>query len=186
MLIKAGNIRKGSYVLFKNTPHYVTKTDFMSPGKGSAFMRCKMRSVATANTVEFTFKSTEQIEELEVSNREMQFLFKDDGELTFMDQRSYEQETIPAALIEEKIDLLTPDMTVYIMFYDEKAIGVNFPPKVKLKVTYADDAVAGDTVNQAKKPVKLETGLEVMAPLFIKTGDTLIIDTETKSYVSRG
>jgi len=183
--IRAGNIRKGMYLLFKNEPYLVTKTDFMSPGKGSAFMRVKMRSVKTAATQEFTYKSTESVEQLDVSNQEMQFLYEDGSDVVFMNPRSFEQVSINRKLVEDTLNLLTPEVTVYIMFYNDEAIGASLPPKVTLAVTYAEDASAGNTVGQARKPVTLETGLEVQAPLFVKTGDKLVIDTATKTYVSR-
>jgi elongation factor P len=184
-MIKGGNIRKGSYILFKNQPHLVTRTEFVSPGKGSAFMRAKLKSVKTEATQEFTFKSVEPVEELDISSKEMQFLYMDGEEVVFMDPRTFEQISIAKSLIEDKVGFLTPDITVYIMFYNDDAIGVRFPMNVKLKVTYAEDATAGNRVNAPKKPVTLETGMEVQAPLFVKTGDVLIIDTETCEYISR-
>jgi elongation factor P len=184
-IIKGGNIRKGTYVLFKNDPHLVTKTEFISPGKGSAFTRARLKSVRTTNSIDFTFKSTESIEELDINTRLMQFLYADQEEATFMDPRTYEQVTIPRSLVEDKMGYFTSDVEIYILFYDEKAIGVRVPQKVRLKVTYAEDATAGNRVNAPKKPVTLETGLVVHAPLFTKVGDVLLIDTETAEYVSR-
>jgi elongation factor P len=102
-----------------------------------------------------------------------------------MNPRSYEQVSIDGKLVEDILDLLTPEVTVYIMFYNDEAIGATIPPKVTLTVTMAQDAASGNTVGQARKPVTLETGLEVQAPVFVKTGDKLVIDTATKSYVSR-
>lgn len=183
--IKAGNIRKNNYILFKNEPHLVTKTDFVSPGKGSAFMRCRMRSLKTGNTAEFTYKSNETVEELDVTSQRMQYLYHDADEAVFMNQMTFEQTSVPIILVEDKLDVLSPEIDCYVMQYNDKAIGVTLPPKVKLKVVHADMAVAGDTVGQAKKEVELETGLKVMAPLFIKVGEVLIIDTDTKQYVSR-
>ncbi len=184
--IKGGNIRKGSYILFKDQPHLVTKTEFVSPGKGSAFMRARMKSVKTGATQEFTFKSVEPVEELDIQTREMQYLYHDNDDVYFMDPRTYEQVAIPIALLEGKVGYLIPELLMYILFYEDAAIGVRFPLNVTLKVTYAEDATAGNRVNAPKKPVTLETGIEVQAPLFIKTGDTLIIDTETGEYLSRG
>ena len=184
--IKAGNIAKGTYLKFKDQPHMVTQTSFMSPGKGSAFMRCRLKSLKTGQTVEFTYKSNEMVEELEVTTQRLQYLYHDSDEVVFMNERSFEQISVPVKLLEDKLDLLTSELEVYVMFYEEKAIGASLPPKIKLKVTHADHAVAGDTVGQAKKEVELETGLRIMAPLFVKSGDTLIIDTDTKQYVSRG
>lgn len=185
MTIKAGNIKKGSYILFKNQPHMVTKTDFMSPGKGSAVMRVKMKNVKTGFSQEYTFKSTENIEEVEVSTRELQYLYADDTEVVFMDQRSFEQVSVDRALVEDSVDLLTSEASVYVVFYDEKAIGVHLPPKVTLKIVYSEEATAGNTVGQARKKAELETGLNVLVPLFVKNGDSIIVDTATKEYVSR-
>jgi elongation factor P len=184
-MIKGGNIRKGTFILFKNEPWSVTKTEFVSPGKGSAFTRARLRSMKTGNSIDFTFKSTESVEELEVNTRQMQFLYADNDEVAFMDPRTYEQVTIPKNLIEDNLGYLTSDSEVYILFLDDKAIGVRVPLKVRLKVTYAEEATAGNRVNAPKKPVTLETGLIVNAPLFTKVGDILIIDTETGEYVSR-
>lgn len=184
-IIKAGNIRKGMYLVHKNQPYYVTSTDFMSPGKGSAFMRVRYRSAITGNTEEFTYKSNESVEEAEVQNKQMQFLYADGDDSVFMNTVDFEQVEIPTKLIEEKVGLLTPDIQVYVLFYEERALGVLLPPKVKLRVTYAEEASAGNTQGQARKMVTLETGLEISAPIFVKEGDTLIIDTETSSYVSR-
>ncbi len=184
-IIKGGNIRKNTYILFKNDPHLVTKTEFVSPGKGSAFTRARLRSIKTGNSIDFTFKSTESVEELEVNTREMQFLYADQDEVSFMDPRTYEQVSIPRSLIEDKLGYLTSDSQVYILFYNDDAIGVRVPLKVRLKVTYAENATAGNRVNAPKKPVTLETGLVVQAPLFTKVDDVLIIDTETGEYVSR-
>jgi elongation factor P len=186
MTIRGGNIRKGSYILFKDQPSLVTKTEFVSPGKGSAFMRAWMKSVKTGATQQFTFKSVEPVEELDVTSREMQYLYIDADEIVFMDPRTYEQVSVKKSLIEDKVGYMTPEMSLYILFYNDEAIGVRFPLNVKLKVTYAEDATAGNRVNAPKKPVTLETGIEVQAPLFVKTGDYLIIDTETGEYLSRG
>lgn len=185
MTIKAGNIRKGMYVLFKNDPYFVTKTDFMSPGKGSAVMRVKMRNVKTGYSTENTYKSTENVEEVEVNSWEMQFLYADDTEAVFMDPRSYEQVTVRRDLVEDAVDVLTSEASVYVILYQEKPIGVRVPPKVTLTVTHTEPAVAGNTVGQAKKEAEVETGLTVMVPLFVKTGDKIIVDTADKSYVSR-
>lgn len=184
-IINGGNIRKGSYILFKDQPYLVTKTEFVSPGKGSAFTRTKLKHVRSGAVQDFTFKSVESVEELDVSSKEMQFSYMDEQEVVFMDPRTYEQVSIDLELLDGKEGYLTPDVTMYIIFYDDKAIGVRFPNTVKLKVSYAEDAVAGNRVNAPKKPVTLETGLVVQAPIFIKTGDVLVIDTETSQYVSR-
>jgi elongation factor P len=186
MMINGGNIKKGSYIMFKGDPHLVTLTEFVSPGKGSAFMRTKLKSVKTGNVVEFTFKSVEMVEEADVSSAEMQYLYQDGEDFVFMNPRTYEQVSIPKYLMEEYLPYLLPEQVIYVLMYDDAPIGVRFPNKVTLKVTYAEDAVAGGRVNAPKKKVTVETGYEVDVPLFIKTGESIIVDTTTGTYVSRG
>ncbi|MBT4005332.1 MAG: elongation factor P [Candidatus Pacebacteria bacterium] len=183
--LKAGNIKKGIYVLHNGKPHYVTKTQFVSPGKGSAFTRAKLQNLRSGATIEFTFKSHDSVEELDVESRELQFLYNMDDEVVFMDPRSYEQTNVSVSLLDGKEKFLVPELNVYIQLYEDKAIGVKLPPKVKMEVTEAEDAVAGDRQNAGKKPVVMETGLVVQAPLFVKKGESLLIDTETGAYLSR-
>lgn len=183
--IKAGDVRKGMFLLFKGQPSQVTKTEFHSPGKGSAVMRIRLKNLQTTNTQEYTFKSNESLDFIEVNSIEMQYLYQDDSEAVFMDPRTYDQVSVPIDLMEDANGLLTADSSVYVQIYDEKAIGVSLPPKVTLKVTYSEEATAGNTVGQAKKEAELETGLKVLVPVFVKTGDSIIVDTATKTYVSR-
>jgi elongation factor P len=183
--IKAGNIKKGSYILHRNQPHYVVHVKFVSPGKGSAFSKVKMRDMRTGANVEFSFKSHDSIEELDIQSREMQFLYRAGDEIIFMDPSTYEQVAVPTKLVEDQVAMLTSELKIYVIFYEEKALGVSLPPKVKLKVVKADEATAGDRQTAGKKPVTMETGLIVQAPLFIKVGDILSIDTTTGDYVSR-
>lgn len=184
--IKAGNIKKGSYLLFKGDPHLVTKTEFSFPGKGSAFMKCKLKNIFTQNTVEFTFKSTESVEEVDVSSKQMQFLYQDSDELVFMDPRTYEQVSVPLSLAEDMVGYLKAELeNIYVLFYNDEPVGVSLPQKVTMEVTYAEDATAGNRVNAPKKPVTVETGITVQAPLFVNKGDKIVIDTTTGEYVSR-
>lgn len=185
-MIKAGNIKKGSYIMYNGKPHFVVSTQFVSPGKGSAFTRVKMRNLDSGVNIEFNFKSHDNIDELDIESHEMQYLYDDGEDIVFMNPQTYEQINVPADLLgSKKAKMLTSDIKVYVMFYQEKPIGVNLPPKVKMKVAEAQDAVAGDRQTAGKKPVMMESGLVVQAPLFIKTGDILVIDTETAEYVSR-
>ena len=183
--VNGGNLKKGMFIDFKGQPHQVTSTQFVSPGKGSAFTRAKLKNIKTGGTVEFTFKSTENIEVLDVNSRELTYSYHDDDVVAFMDMRTYEQFEIARSLVGDDIGYLTPEVSVYVMFYNDQPIGVNLPPKVKLKVTEAPEAIKGDRVTAGKKPVTMETGLVVQAPIFIKTGEILLIDTTTGEYVSR-
>lgn len=183
--INAGNIEKGMFLIFKGIPHMVAKADFMAPGKGSPIMRVKFKNVKTGSSQDFTFKTNESVEMAEVDKKEMQYLYRDGDELFFMDPRTYEQASVPVSLVEDQAGFLIPDMRCWVLWYEDKAIGATLPPHVNLKVIEAPDSVAGNRVNAPKKLVKLETGIEVNAPLFIKEGDSITIDTTTGEYLSR-
>ncbi len=157
----------------------------MAPGKGSPIMRVKYRNIKTGSTQEFTYKTNEQVEIAEVDKKEMQYLYRDSDNLVFMDPRTYDQAGVPVSLIEEQIGYLMPDMRCWIVWFEGKAVGVVLPPHVQVKVIDAPEAVAGNRVNAPKKFVKVETGVEVLAPLFIKEGDMIILDTATGEYISR-
>lgn len=183
--ISAGNITKGSFIIFKGNPVFVTKADFMSPGKGAAIMRVKFKNVATGIAGEFTFKTNETIELAEIEKREMEYLYRDGEELVFMDPKSYDQVNIPLALIEDQFGYLTPNLKCWIVWYKGEAIGANLPAHVTLEVTESPDDVAGNRVNAPKKTVKLETGIEAQVPLFIKVGEKVQLDTDTGEYLGR-
>jgi elongation factor P len=183
--IKAGNINKGMYLDFKGTPHQVIKAEFHSPGKGSAFCKVKMKNIKSGASLEFTYKSNEQVDYFELNSQEMQFLYMQGKDAIFMNPQTYEQVELAVGLMDGKEGFLTSDIKVYVLFQDDTALGVTFPPKVKMKVQVAEEATAGNRVNAPKKPVTLETGLEIYAPLFIKPGDVIMVDTDTFEYVSR-
>lgn len=183
--INAGNISKGSYIIFKDAPHQVTKAEFMAPGKGSPIMRVRMRNIRSGVITEFTYKTNESVEVADVDKKEMQYLYKDDQEVYFMDPMTYDQISVPVSVMEDQTQFLIPDIKCWITFYLDKPVGVILPPHVNMKVIEAPEAVAGNRVNAPKKLVKLETGHEVLAPLFIKEGEMVIIDTASGEYVSR-
>ncbi len=183
--VKVTALVKGSYILEKGEPQAVVSTKFHHAGRGGGVSAIKMKNIVTGASYEKTYKSNEQVELIDVESTEMQFLYADGDDVVFMNPRTYEQVTVSGSLLEGKLGLLTPDARAYIISYDNEAIGVSLPPKVHLKVVVSPDAVAGNTVGAAKKEVELETGLKVLAPLFIKVGDVVSIDTETAQYVGR-
>lgn len=180
-----GNVKKGMYILFHNVPHQVMMADFVSPGKGSAFTRARLYNIKSGSTIDYTFKTTEKVEIAEVESVEMQYLYFDGSSYVFMNPRTFEQIEVDAVLVGDYAPFLKEEMACYIQLFNEQPIGVFPPKKVTLKVTYTEDAVAGDRANAPKKPATLETGAEVMVPLFVKKGDAIIVDTESGTYVSR-
>lgn len=183
--INAGNIQKGNYLMFKGEPHLVTKADFMSPGKGAAIMRVKYKSIKTGAAIDFTYKTNEQVEVADIEKKEMDFLYRSGGEMVFMNTKTFDQASVPFALIEDKIGFFIGNLKCWVMFFNGEAIGVALPPNVTLKVVESPNEVAGNRINAPKKTVKLETGMQAQVPIFIKTGENVSIDTATGEYLGR-
>ncbi|SRR3989344_3579856 len=183
--INAGNIARGMYLIFKGTPQQVTKAEYMSPGKGSPVMRVKFRSLQSGSASEFTYKSAESVEVADVEKKDLNFLYMEGKTVIFMDPNTFDQVSVPVSLLEDQIGYLIPELKCQVMWYKEKAVGINLPPHVTLKVIEAPEAVAGNRVNSPKKLIKLETGLEIQAPIFIKPNDKIMVDTVTGEYLSR-
>jgi len=183
--IKANQLKKDMYVSFKNQPHQVLKCEFYFPGKGSAFARTKLRNLKTQHVLEYTYKSSDSVQLEDVETVELQYLYRDDDTHYLMDPRTFEQYEVDEKIFEGKGKWLQPEMKIFVTFYDEEVVGCRFPLKVNVEVIEAEESVAGNTVNGAKKPVKVVGDIEVMVPLFIKKGTKIIVSTADGSYVSR-
>ncbi len=184
--IKANQLKRDMFVLYKDAPHAVVKCEFYFPGKGSAFARTRLKNVKTGNVYEYTFKSNDMVETVDVETIELQYLYVDGDTFYFMNPRTFDQYEVKQWVFEGKEKYLLPEAKMFFHYYEGEVIGVRFPPKVTLKVVEAHEAVAGNTVNAAKKPVMTESGVEVFVPLFVKQGESIIVDTESGEYVSRG
>ncbi len=183
--ITTADFSKGMFIEFKDEPHQITELTFVNPGKGSAFVRTRLKSLKSGKVQEFTFKSGESAIEIPVATREMQYLYKEGESYLFMDNGTYEQFGISQAMLGNYINYLKPNDTYQILVNGEEAVGLRFPKKVRLKVTEADDGAKGNTVSGATKTVVVETGAVVTVPLFIKEGETIAIDPETGAYLER-
>ena len=184
-MIRAGAISKGMCLLIKGEPYLVTEREFVNPGKGQAFVRVKLKSLKTGQTLKETIKSHETVEDAEIEDRGAQFLYADGESFHFMDTETYEQFAVPVAGLEDKLNYLKEGDTYELVVWEGEAIDIKLPLKMTLAVTEAPEALRGDTVSGATKQVTLETGLKVKAPLFIKDGDRLLVNTETGEYVER-
>jgi elongation factor P len=185
MNVNAGNLKKGEFIKYQGEIYQIQKTEFYSPGKGSALMRTRIKNVATGKQVDPTFKSMETVEVVEVESIQMQFLYKDAEYLYFMDQQSYNQFQIALDVVGETADFLKEGETCYVYVHNEQPLNIRPPASVRLKVIETEDAVKGDTVSGAKKPAVLETGVTIQVPLFVKQGETIVVNPETGEYVER-
>jgi elongation factor P len=157
----------------------------VKPGKGGAFVRTKLKNLRTGRMLEKTFRSGEKVEEADIDERKMQYLYQDGDSLVFMDSQSYEQIPIPGEQLGDAKKYLLENTEVGVQIYKGTAINIELPPFVQLTVTQSDPGLKGDTASGGTKPVTVETGAVIQAPLFIKEGETIRIDTRSGQYVER-
>jgi elongation factor P len=184
-MYQLSDFKKGLKLLYEGQPFTVTDFQHVKPGKGNQFTRCKMRNLITSQNREFTFKQGEKFEQADISTVEMQFLYKDDAGFNFMNQSNFEQVALNEEDVADAKNFLIENMECVIMFFNGKAIGVDCPNTVVLKVTKTDPNFKGNTVTGATKPAILETGYSVNVPMHINEGDLLKIDTRTGDYIER-
>jgi len=180
------DIKKSMVILHNNEPHVVVDYQHVSPGKGSAFSRVRMKSVKTGKLIEVTYKSDETVPYVDLTRSRMQYLYQDENACYFMDQNSFETVMIEKAIIGEQVGFLKEGIEVMAMVYEGSPIAVELPIKVVYKVTQADEVVKGDTAggNVTKESI-IETGKMIRVPMFIKQGESIIVNTETGEYVER-
>ncbi len=184
--ITTAQFYKGMFVEFKGEPHQIIEFQHVNPGKGSAFVRTRLKSLKTGKVQDFTYKSGESVTEVPIETHEMQYLYQEGDNYVFMDNFNYNQYSVPEGIIEDYILYLKPNDTYQMLVHGDDVMGIRFPKKVRLKVVEAEEGGArGDTIGGANKIVTCETGLQVGVPLFIKEGDTIAIDTETGQYLER-
>lgn len=185
MNINAGNLKKGDFIYHNNEIWQVQKADFYSPGKGSALMKTRIKNLISGKNIEYVFKSQEQVKVLEVQSIEMQYLYHDNENMYFMDERTYNQFSLPLNVVGDIYQYFKEGEKMYVYLHDNKPLTIRPPLSVKLKVVEADLADKGNTVSQAKKQVKVETGAIVTVPIFIKVNDVITINPETGEYTGR-
>jgi elongation factor P len=184
-MIKASDIAKGTFILINNQPHVCVEREYVNPGKGSAFVRLKLKNIKSGRVLSQTNKVQDNMEDVSVDYREVQFLYADAENYSFMETQTFEQFTIPIEGEEEKRDFLRDGENYQVVFWEQTPIDIKIPTKMIFTVTESENAERGDTVSGATKVITCETGLKVKVPLFIKQGDRILINTETREYQER-
>lgn len=185
MKTNAGNLKKGDFVYYNGEIYQVQKAEFYSPGKGSALMRTKLKNLVTGKNVDYTYKSQETLESLEVESIEMQYLYKDAEAVYFMNERDYQQYQVPLSVVGDVSKYMREGNKYFVYMHDDKPLNVRPAASERLKVIETEEAAKGDTVSGAKKPAVVETGATVQVPLFVKVGDIITVNPETGAYGER-
>ena len=184
-MISAGDFRNGSTFEMDGNVVSIIEFQHVKPGKGAAFVRTKIRNVITGAVTEKTFSPTEKFPTAFVERKDMQYLYNDGDLYYFMDMESYEQIPISANTLGDNFKFVKENMECKVLSYKGNVFGVEPPLFVELEVTNTDPGFKGDTATNAKKPATLETGAELMVPLFIEEGDMIRVDTRTGEYMER-
>jgi len=181
----ANDIRKGQVIKFNGEPHLVMETQHRTPGNLRAFVQVKMRNLRYGKSLDQRFASTDTLEVLPTDKRTLEFSYSDRENFAFIDPESFDQIELSSTLLGDTKNYLTPGGKVDVLFVDERPLSIELPSTVALKVVESADGIKGDTATNVQKPAKLETGLQVQVPLFIKEGDVIKVSTADGSYLGR-
>jgi elongation factor P len=180
------DIRKGTVINLDGELWAVASFQRVSPGKGSSFVRTRIKSLSTGKVVEHNFKSAENLTYEDVGYKKMQFIFADDNTLTFMDGNTFEQVMIGRDMVGDDAKYLKEGLEVTVVMHNDNAIAMELPLKIQYTVKQTDPAVKGDTASgNVLKDATADNGLAMRVPIFIKEGDEVLISTDTGDYVER-
>lgn len=184
-MYQTSDIRNGLKIEMDGAPWIVTYFQFVKPGKGTAFTRVKLKNLLTGNVVDRTFRSGESLEEADVEEHNMQYLFNDGESWFFMNQETFEQIPLGKAALGDQYKWLLDEMMCKVMFYKGRPVSIEVSTFVELQVVYTEPGQRGNTATGTTKQAELTTGASVAVPLFIEQGEFLRIDTRTGEYVER-
>lgn len=184
-VIGINEIRNGMALERDGKLYWVVKAEHVKPGKGNAFCRARLKDVESGKVVTETFKAADKLNEVRLEMNDCQYLYSDEHNYFFMNLDTYEQFGLASDSLEDEQRFLKEDMTVGILMYGEKPVGIKLPNFVELKIIETEPAVKGDTVSGATKTAVLETGHIIQVPLFVSQEEVVRIDTRTGEYLER-
>jgi elongation factor P len=185
VLISTNDLRTGVTIEVDGEVFSVVEFQHVKPGKGSAFVRTRLKNVRTGSVLERTFAAGERLPRAHLERREVQFLYSSEGQYTFMDMETYDQVNLSKEQVGGAINYLVDNMTVWVLWYQGRYIDLELPNSVELMVAETDPGLRGDTATGGTKPARLETGAVIKVPLFVNTGEKVRVDTRTGSYIER-
>src|SRR6476660_4990198 len=181
----ANDLRRGMAINYNGGVAVVLDSQHRTPGNLRAFVQATLRSIRTGKSSDVRFSSTEKIDVVPMMTRKMDFSYKDGEDYVFSDPENYETVTLPPEIVGDAKNYLVENAQVTVTFVDEKAVSIELPSSVILTVSDAPEGIRGDSANNVQKTIVMETGITVQAPLFIKTGEKIKVDTRTGKYMER-
>jgi len=179
------DLKKGTVIQMEGKPYRVVEYAQKVMGRGGSIVNVRLKNLLDGSVVPKTFKGADKIEPAEVNTKSVQYLYRDGETFYFMDPESFEQFELLAEVVDVAANYLKEGDMLSLQFFGERVINVELPKNLYLEVTYAEDVVKGDTTSAVMKDARLETGLEIRVPAFIKTGDIVKVDTRDGSYLER-
>ena len=184
-MISTNDFHTGLTIEIDGEVYQVVDFKHSKSGRGSAFVRTKLKNMEEGYVINKTFRANEKVPRAHVDKREMQYLYWDDSGYVFMDTERYNQITLSKEQIGDKINYIKENMNIYILMHEGTPLDIDLPTFVELKVADTPPGIKGDTVSGGTKTATMETGLKVKVPLFINEGDIIKIDTRTDEYIER-
>lgn len=184
-MLGLSDIKSGKNIVWNDTPYVVLYHEHSKTGRAGAVLRTKLKNLLTGAVMEKTFQGSEAVTEADITKSKAQYTYLDGNDYNFMDNATYEQFTLSKDVIGDNANYLVEGTEVTLLNYNGNPVNIELPIKIKLKVMEAPPGIKGNTVSTGGKLVKLETGLEISTPLFVNTGDEIIVNTERGEYVSR-
>ena len=179
------DIRKGLKIQIDGIPYHIVEHQFVKPGKGQSFTRCRVKNLVTGAVIERTWKSGESVELADVEDRKMTYSWQETDTYVFMDTTTGDQIHVEKDKVGDEARFLTEGLDVSVTLFNGNAIGVDLPPNVVMQITSSEPGVKGDTASGATKPATLASGAVINVPLFIKEGEWVKVDTSTGQYLER-
>lgn len=184
-MVDSNKLRPGTKIIFEDVPYQVVDMSLRQQPRSVAKVVTKLQNMLTGNMLEKTFTSGEDLQLADISLVSAQYLYEAAGSYYFMNNDSYEQLELDAAMVGRAVDYLTEGQELYLQLWNDAVIGLQLPPSVVLKVVETEPGLRGDTASGGTKPAKMQTGLVVKVPFFISTDEELVINTETGEYRER-
>jgi elongation factor P len=181
----ATNIRKGNVIIYQNVPHIITDVEHRTQGRQAGFIQVTLRNLITGISTQNKYHSNDMVFFCFVESKSLEYSYEDDAGFHFMNTDTYDDEVVPAKLLDGQRGYLIPGTSYSLLFVDGNPVQLQLPASIEMTVSEAFEGLRGDTASNAQKPVTVETGMRVQVPLFIKTGDKIRISTADCSYLGR-
>lgn len=184
-MFNVNDIKNGMTIVYEGNVYQVIDFQHVKPGKGSAFVKTKLKNLRQMTTIEITFNAGIKLEKANVTKKPASYLYSDGENYIFMDNNSYDQLFINESLLTDNLKFLKEGLVVEIVSFESEIIGINLPEKVSYKIIETEQAVKGNTTSGATKDATIETGLVVRVPLFITEGEEILVSTSDGKYAGR-